>query len=788
MDPNSAVETSAPRGGGRKQAVSAAARDPLHLFRFGAATRALALALLISAGSHAVVSAAPAPAAEPYRWQNVAIYGGGYVTGIICSPTQAGLIYLRTDIGGAYRWDSLTRSWLPLLDWVARSDANLLGVESLATDPVEPNRVYIAAGTYTNPRTPNGEILRSSDYGATWKRTPLPFKMGGNEIGRGNGERLVVDPNANQILYLGTRLDGLWRSADFGVTWGKVDGFPEVTDAVDNTPRPPMPARFHFPVQPVGVVAVMLDPSSSRRGRPTSTIYAAVSRSGQSLFRSETAGATWEALPGQPTGLRPNHLVMDASGVLFVSYGKEPGPNAMTDGAVWKFEPKTEVWTEITPVKPQAVGEKFGYAGISVDIRHPGTLIVSTLFQRNEIYRSTDGGAKWTPLLANAEWDHSEAPYTELFHPHWMSGIAIDPFNSDHVLFTTGYGIWATAGASAGGRGQPVRWTFDDRGLEETVPLAIVSPPEGAHLLSGLGDIDGFRHDDLNVSPVHGTFVDPHFTNTESIDFAANAPQVIVRSGTLRGPAAGAVRAAYSLDGGVKWHSFSTEPPLPEGAEKNPYLGGAGTIAISADGKTVVWTQRGGSPNVTRDWGATWTACAGVEPGLCVIADRVNPGRFYGFDTKEGVVYVSTDSGLDFSAAARNLPKAQASFFPVPGDLHAVPGIEGDLWLAASGGLFHSTNGAIAFNRIRTVDEAATLGFGKAAPRRMYPTVFAAGKVGGLQGVFRSDDAARTWVRITDDSQQFAAVIHVAGDPRIFGRVYLASAGRGIVYGDPKSR
>ncbi len=757
----------------------------MHSFRSGAGAKALLLALLISATSRAPAPAAQTISTEPYAWKNVAIYGGGYVSGIVFNRTQPDLVYLRTDIGGAYRWDGRARNWRPLLDWITRRDSNLLGIESLATDPVEPNRVYLAAGTYTNPRAGNGAILRSADFGAMWQRTPLPFKMGGNEAGRGNGERLGVDPNENRILYLGTRSDGLWRSADFGATWSKVGSFPVVSDADDNTPRPSMPGRFNFPVQSIGVVAVEFDSESGPRHLPTPAIYVAVSTSGPSLFRSLDAGATWAPLAGQPTGFRPNHLVLDKEGMIYVSYGKEPGPNTMTDGAVWKYEPKTGIWTDITPVKPAVVGEKFGYGAVAVDARHPGTVIASSFYQRNEIYRSTNAGQTWIPLLVNAEWDHSAAPYTRSFNPHWMGDIEIDPFNSDHVLFTTGYGIWATANARAADRGQHLRWTFDDRGVEETVPLGIISPPEGAHLLSGLGDIDGFRHDDLDGSPPQGTFVDPHFTNTESIDFAAKAPEVIVRSGTLRGPATGAVRAAYSVDGGNTWRPFVTEPPLPQAAANNRFFRGAGSISVSSDGKTVVWTLPSGSPEVTRDWGATWVAGNGTVPALRVIADSVNPAKFYSFDTQGGNVYVSSDAGSSFATAAKDLPKVEGSFFPAPGDLHAAPGIEGDLWLAAADALFHSIDSGATFARVSSVEEAATLGFGKAPPGSTYPAVFLAGKVQGLSGAFRSDDAGATWTRITDDRHQFAAIIHLTGDPRIFGRVYLAVHGRGILYGDP---
>ena len=75
---------------------------------------------------------------------------------------------------------------------------------SLASDSVDPNKVYAAVGTYTNSWDPgNGAVLRSSDRGASWQKTDLPFKLGGNMPGRGMGERLAVDPNRNSVLYLG---------------------------------------------------------------------------------------------------------------------------------------------------------------------------------------------------------------------------------------------------------------------------------------------------------------------------------------------------------------------------------------------------------------------------------------------------------------------------------------------------------------------------------------------------------------------------------------------------------
>src|SRR5215510_5232489 len=117
-----------------------------------------------------------AQTAETYTWRNVVIVGGGgFVPGIVFNTTEQNLIYARTDIGGAYRWDQTAGRWVPLLDWIGFDDWNLTGVDSLATDPVDPNRLYIAAGTYTNEFTSqNGAILRSTDRGNSFQRTNLP--------------------------------------------------------------------------------------------------------------------------------------------------------------------------------------------------------------------------------------------------------------------------------------------------------------------------------------------------------------------------------------------------------------------------------------------------------------------------------------------------------------------------------------------------------------------------------------------------------------------------------------
>ncbi|MDP9051506.1 MAG: xyloglucanase, partial [Acidobacteriota bacterium] len=166
------------------------------------------------------------PASIPYEWRNVVIRGGGFVTGILFHPSEKGLVYTRTDVGGAYRSDDSGEHWVPLTDQFGREDATYLGIESLAIDPEDASKLYLAAGMYSGDWGGQSAILRSNDRGRTFARTPMPFKMGGNDNGRGCGERLAVDPDLGSVLFFGSRKAGLWRSSDSGATWAHVDSFP----------------------------------------------------------------------------------------------------------------------------------------------------------------------------------------------------------------------------------------------------------------------------------------------------------------------------------------------------------------------------------------------------------------------------------------------------------------------------------------------------------------------------------------------------------------------------------
>ena len=399
-----------------------------------------------------VIPSQDTAAPGPYLWKNVVIKGGGFVTGIVTSPVLAGLVFARTDVGGAYRYDPAGGRWMAITDWVGHDDSNLMGIESIAADPVDPNRVYIAAGEYLTAGA--GFILSSTDMGQTWAKSNISAPMGGNVDGRSMGERLAVDPNLTSTLYFGSRNTGLWKSTDFALTWTQASAFP-TTGALSGGAGSGSSAGTGY-----GLTFVVFDPTSGAPGSPTPSIYVGVGvATGTALYRSLDAGATWEAVAGQPAGMMPHHAVLDGCGNLYLVYNDGSGPNNVTKGAVWRYTAAGGCWTEVSPPPGQG-----GFGGISADAAHPGTLIVTTIdrwWPSDEIYRTTNGGAGWVAIGSSALLDTAGAPWVSSIKPPWWLGdVEIDPFNPAHVFYISGQGIWSSDDVTAADIGVPTNWTL----------------------------------------------------------------------------------------------------------------------------------------------------------------------------------------------------------------------------------------------------------------------------------------------------------------------------------------
>jgi hypothetical protein len=298
-------------------------------------------------------------------------------------------------------------------------------------------------------------------------------------------------------------------------------------------------------------------------------------------------------------------------------------------------------------------------------------------------------------------------------------------------------------------------------GEEQSSVQDLISPPAGAHLLSAIGDLGGFRHTDLNTVPALMS-MPPSFSTGTSLDYAELDCNYIVRVGN-----GASINYGWSSDNGITWTQAVTAPSGASG----------GMVALSANKSRVVWAPSGVAVNYSTNInGSSWTASTGIPADSHVISDRVNSNKFYGFNS--GTFYRSTNGGSAFSSTG-------ATGLPSSGVIRAMPGIEGDIWLAGGSGVWHSTNSGTSFTALSGIQYADNIGFGKAAPGKSYMTLYISAQIGGVRGIYRSIDTGATWVKITDNQHQFAYTgPTITGDPRVFGRVYLCTNGRGIVYGD----
>lgn len=103
----------------------------------------------------------------------------------------------------------------------------------------------------------------------------------------------------------------------------------------------------------------------------------------------------------------------------------------------------------------------------------------------------------------------------------------------------------------------------------------------------------------------------------------------------------------------------------------------------------------------------------------------------------------------------------------------------------------YTEDGGKNFTVLKTIN-AKALGFGSPEKEGGYMTIYVMGNdnVSGNDtphgdGIYRSTDKGKTWVRLNDDNHLFGNLTYsITGDSEVFGRVYFATNGRGIVMGD----
>ncbi|KAK1454357.1 fungal cellulose binding domain-containing protein [Colletotrichum cuscutae] len=727
--------------------------------------------------SAGLILAAAASVRAACSWKNVHTGGGGgFVPSVVFHPTEKGVAYARTDIGGLYRLNA-DDSWTPITDANGFADDanwNRWGIDALAVDAQDANKVYIATGMYTNDWDPkNGTFARSSDKGETWETTTLPFKVGGNMPGRGTGERLAVDPKNSEIIFFGARSgNGLWKSTDAGATFSKVSTFEAV-----GTFRPGAASdAYNGDLQ--GLTFVTFDETSDVVNGATSRIFVGTAdNTTASVYVSTDAGATWGPVDGQPKKFFPHKAVLQpAEKVIYFTYSDGTGPYDGTQGGVWKYDLTSSKWTDITPTTGSDL--YYGFGGLGVDMQKPGTIVVATLnswYPDAILFRSTDSGATWKRIWSygadgkvapqytisapNAPWIETNFLDIDTKKLGWMiESLSIDPTNSDKFFYGTGLTLYGSNDLTNWDKNKTITIQSLASGIEEMAVGALASAAEGTELFFATLDNNGFTYKtaaDVDKAP-QSAWTNPWWASSVDVDFAGNSPNKVARIGK----ATDSPQLALSNDGGETWSVVnSTGNTITDGS-----------VAYSADGDVILWSSKSEGVQVIRNAGKPENS---TLPASSVIAsDKKKNDVFYA--GSKATFYVSTDGAVTFTES----PLGNVTEIRF---IAAHPATAGELFVSTNSGVFHSTDFGKTFTSISGPSNAHAVSVGKGEGSAWNLYVF--GEAADGKKLYASADLGASWVDL-QGTYSFGALDSAAlvGSANEANVVYVGTNGRGVMY------
>lgn len=669
----------------------------------------------------------------------------GFVTGIIAHPLDGNIRYARTDVGGCYRWIPETKSWKQLMCNIPYEETNLICVNGFAVDPNNKDIIYILCGGDLT-KQPH-YLLKSYDRGETWENTflDMPSRKGFTRCG---GERVAVDPNNSDIVYVGTFTDGLWKSSDAGKTWSRIGT--EITASATE-----------------GINAIVFDASSGAAGEGSNVIYVSAFDSG--LYKSTDAGASFTKVD---TGVsRIMRMRMHGSSLYFTAV-----PTGIYVGGFFRYS----AGCGLENLNPHnSTTTMTGAVDFMIDYTNPNFMIVASYDPPSYRWRTRDGGKTWDYFLS--EDNVNNAAFLQ------------DPSNPQRLLESTGRGLWTYENIYEEDLYNNVEYGREQTGIEELVVLKVMSIPHSNAPMLVAGAYDSsflycenktdpamLQWYELNKKDKWGIAVDMDYCNSNPKYFMRVARQ---QEGNYE------TDIIFSNNYGRGWQRSTSW------SKSDPAFAGAVSVGVQSNGYPVAIIatpkKADGSPGAlyrTTDWGESWQKISGVDIYVgsdfwaryreyVLISDSADPNTFYFYTGTD--FYVSRDGGVMWQTNTY-----LAENFGITGgtvSLTAVPGRAGSLFLTASGKVFKTEDFGSTWEKLSVSGNAKYISFGKG--RYEDPAMYMYGTVNGIEGLYISDDMGTSFRRIDNDGMNFLSeVTQIAGDMNMYGRVFVPLAGTGIMW------
>ncbi len=748
------------------------------------------------------------------KWGTLKIGGAGFVSGIVTGQKE---MYLRTDVGGAYKYNYETKQWDQLFGFLTEADRGLLSVKGIAIDPKDDDTVYFLCGCayFSDART---VIFKTTDGGKTFTEADVTehIQVHGNGDGRECIEPIAIDPDNTDTIYAGGDVtagkSALIKSTDGGKTWNPVMGYDDLglfpgelkyPMWTENMVRGTEPSKEYNQQNGIGCILI-------EGGK----VYVGTSVTGQANIHvaSVKDDKFTELSKDLPTANYPCSITSDHNGNIFFTYiaGLAFSGNA---GGAFKYNISDGTVTDISPC-----GNAIGM--IEADEKDPDKLLARTcgmwsdqwyekewtdtsIAWGDHFYRSTDGGKTWTDITpGQGETIYGDGDPYKVFISlpmstggydwvygkacHWGSGILLDPRDPDRILLTSGNGVFACDNVWDE---KDIQFYFQPDGVEEVVCLDFVSVPGGA-AYSAIGDYDGFIHNDTTSIPEQ---YQPNMGSTAAIAYCPQDPNVMIR--IAEGDGNNTASGYYTLDGGKTWEGMK------------PSSGGKAAVVKLGEGKYrfLKSGKESGAVSYSDDLGQTWKTADGIdssgnkptyflvdpEDPLLVYASVVVYNQYWASDTskKEPTfdechysMYVSHDGGKTWE----DNPVCKYDMCDHTGDPAY---IKSDTVAMAAGwnGLYILTEKGTKAEKT-DVFYCKTIGYGAPEKEGDPNTLFMYGRPDETdhEGIYRSTDGGKSWVLINTDHIYGGTGNgnFLVGDMNEFGKVYMSTVGCGIVYGE----
>ena len=561
---------------------------------------------------------------QEMRWRNIGPFRAGRTRALAGVPSQPNVFYIGGVDSGVWKSDDYGETWDPILDdqptgsigaiAVADSDPSIIYVgcgeglprpdlaigdgmykstdagktwkhlglrdaqqiPSVAIDPKDPNRVFVAV--LGHPFGANAErgIYRSTDGGATFTKVlGRDDDTGGNDV--------EIDPSNSNIVFasLWSTRQGPWEDAN---TYNKVGGLYKSTDGGTTW----NPVTKGLP-DDVGQVDVTISPSNPKR------MYASVAaiRGGVNIMRSDDGGDSWTRAT---TDTRPASRIGGGDLPVPKVDPKNPDVLYMTSTVTWRTTDAGKTWTGI---RGAPGGDD--YQNIWINPNHPEIILLVS-----------DQGA-----LVSSNWGRT-----------WSSWYNQPTAQVYHVVADNGFPYRVCGGQQDSGslcissRGNDGEITFRDWHPVGTIEYGYSVPdPMNPNIIYGSGRTDVTRYDWVTgqvqkITPIVQASAKFRSVRTQPLIFSPVDKHTLYYAANV---------LFKTTDGGRSWTQISqdltrdkpgTSPSLGKmalDASGNPsagidaHRGVIYSIAPSFKDINTIWVGTDdGNIQVTHDAGKTW--------------------------------------------------------------------------------------------------------------------------------------------------------------------------------------